>query len=104
MRVKIHGGTLGSENMCHSCDEAIVKNKGLSCERIFCYAATTNPVLVREPVFQCSMWSLKGSTSLKQMEDAAWLISTSRPRRVGFAPGASPLEVVIRAPKEKEDE
>ena len=78
----------------------------MSSERIVCTATNPYGLKVTEPVYVCSDWGRRDAVGLKQMEDAAWIISTSRPRRLGFSQDAPPLEVVIRAPKEKgkEDE
>lgn len=78
----------------------------MSSERIVCTATNPYGLPVREPVFVCTDWGRKDQVGLKRMEEQAWLISTSRPRRLGFTQDAAPLEVVIKAPKEKgrEDE
>lgn len=103
MRIKIQGGTLGSDVICRTCSNGWITNRGLSSERIQCTAGMYT-VPVTEPVFQCSAWERAGSTSAKAMEASAWIISTSRPKRVGFTQAAPPLRVTIRAPREKHDD
>ena len=88
MRIKIHGGTVqnGESPLCHTCRHAtVVRGARLRDEIIECGALGYQRNRITFPVTSCSDYVNRQHPSLREMEDAAWILRTDAKRhRVGF--------------------
>jgi len=88
MRVKIlKGTTTGSGTpLCHSCRWAtIVRGPQLKNEIISCAQLSGSASRITFPVESCTGYSDRRLTSLRDMEDIAWVLrSDERRKQIGF--------------------
>lgn len=89
MRLKIQGGTatLGDPPLCHTCRYAtIIRGPRLRDEIIAC-GRLSERSRVRFTVTECSGYSDKRHTSIRDMEEIAWVLrSDARSKTIGFVP------------------
>src|SRR5690242_18625713 len=89
MRLKIQGGTahLGDPPLCHTCRHAtVIKGPRLKDEIVEC-GRLSEPAQISFAVTSCSAYSDSRLTSLRDMEEIAWVLrSDARQKRVGFIP------------------
>jgi hypothetical protein len=88
MRIKIHGGTVRhtQRSLCTTCRYAtIVRGHRLDDEIVECAQLSSEHNRVRFPVASCSGYLDRSHPSLREMEDAAWILRTDAKRkRIGF--------------------
>lgn len=86
MRVKIHGGTRGSKELCRSCSKAFIrKGTAHGQEVIICQEVFESPQRITFPVVECNEYSDATLPNLSEMNKIAWFITTDRRTgRVGF--------------------
>jgi len=86
---KVHAGTANESQptMCESCRSAMVVRTGRpSDDHIRCSAmgGPSGPRVVRYFVSSCSLYDDKRMPSRWDMEQIAWVLTTSPNRKVGF--------------------
>ncbi|HEY7575559.1 MAG TPA: hypothetical protein VIB08_10380 [Thermoanaerobaculia bacterium] len=88
MRVKVQDGTPhhGEPSLCVSCRNAtFVRGPRLEDEIVECSELWSDRKFVRFPVRACSSYSDRRQPTLRDMEDAAWILRTSgKTSRIGF--------------------
>lgn len=88
MRLKILNGTTTGAGtpLCHTCRWAtIVRGPRLSHEIVACSMLADRDNRVRFPVVSCTSYSDRSRTSLRDMEDVAWILrSDERRKQIGF--------------------
>lgn len=88
MRFKIVKGTAASDGtpLCHTCRWAtIVHGPALGNEIISCSRLSDADGRITFPVVSCTAYNDRRLTSLRDMEDIAWVLrSDSRRKEVGF--------------------
>jgi hypothetical protein len=89
MRLKIQGGTAehGGPPLCHTCRYAtLIKGTRLRDEIVEC-GRLSERGRIRFAVTSCSGYSDKRQTSLRDMEEIAWVLrSDARRKQIGFVP------------------
>jgi len=106
MRLKIHRGTVTDRAvpLCQSCRWAtIVRGPKLSDEIVSCSRLSEQHTRITFPVVSCTGFSDRRLTSLRDMEDLAWVLrSDERSKKIGFV-RARDLKPVDRYVLDDED-
>ncbi len=92
MRVKIRGGTAGTQEapLCATCRHAtIIRGTSLDHEIVECSRLGYGHGRITFPVRFCSVYSDRTQPSLHEMEDIAWVLRSDPKRReIGFVRSA----------------
>ena len=85
MRFKIQGGT-GERSLCLTCRHAtIIQGPSLQDHIVDCGQLANGRSRVPFPARSCSGYSDRRQPTLREMEDAAWVLRTdARSKRIGF--------------------
>lgn len=87
--VKIRNGTRSSStDLCRTCNRCtIIKGAAEGSEERYCHAASyDNPPRLRHLVSECSEYYNRDLPSLSDLQKTAWILETTKGRRVGFVP------------------
>ena len=87
MNIKVHGGTRSGEQLCKTCDSGVtVKGHAESEEFFYCHALGVNgPKAMTIRVTQCSSYRNRSDTSLHEMKQISWVITTDKAKgKMGF--------------------
>lgn len=88
MRITIRNGTATGNGtpLCHTCRWAtIVRGPRLDHEIISCSRLSDRRSRITFPVVSCTGYSDRSLTSLRDMEDVAWVLrSDERRKQIGF--------------------
>jgi hypothetical protein len=84
-RLKIYGGTVSdhSPRLCDTCRYGVVRRGAAATdEEVFC---TGNGRKVHTQIVECSAYVDRSKTTLREMEQIAWVLHTdSKRQQVGF--------------------
>lgn len=82
---KIRNGTRSdSTDLCPSCVSCTVRKGGRDSDEVrYCSDFRTN---LTERVSECSGYLNKNLTSIQNMKETAWILSTNKKREIGFTP------------------
>lgn len=88
---KVQDGTPNhTDHLCASCRMAVItRGQNLQEERIVCRVLSPNALITHRVSF-CTEYSDRSTTSLYEMQEIAWTLTTSPGRKVGFV---SPQEL-----------
>lgn len=82
--IKVYGGTNPDKRLCDTCSFSLIMVDQNSNETIVCGRFGK----VKNKIIKCSGYVQSSATSLRSMEDIAWILVTNKTRRkVGFYPG-----------------
>ena len=87
MQLKVQDGTPqhGEPSLCASCRHATyVRGHRLEDQIVECSELWSDRKFVRFPVKSCTSYEDRRQPTLKEMEDAAWILRSSGGRRIGF--------------------
>lgn len=88
MRIKVRGGTVdhGQRSLCETCRwSTVIRGAKLGDEIVECSQLSYRNQRVPFPVVSCSRYGNRSQTSLREMEEIAWVLrSDPRRNQVGF--------------------
>lgn len=89
--VRVRAKIEGAKTLCKQCEHSVCRTFDNNHEDVECTVFKSKSL--RRPVIECSTFLAKGSQSLWDMEQKAWVLEVKKGRPMGF-----------KRPGDKEDE